>query len=202
MNSCHIRQATLSDIPEMHGLISVAMAQYAKDSAIPTPLDALLETEEDLKAHVLQDYFLLAFRSGKLAGTLRISKFDEHPRNAESNGISGNDRGVGSNEESGSNRDPHSAERVNPKIAYISRFAVHPSLQKLGVGNVLFTQAEEYMETCGYQSVVLHTALTNAPLVRFYMKRKFKLIETKTDRGYPRGTFVRNFSVDPKRNLL
>ena len=78
MNSCHLRQATLSDIPEMHRLISVAMAQYAKDSAIPTLLDALLETEEDLKGYVLQDYFLLAFRRNKLAGTLRISKIGEH----------------------------------------------------------------------------------------------------------------------------
>ncbi len=192
MNSCHIRQATLSDIPEMHHLISVAMTQYAKDSAIPTLLDALLETEEDLKGYVLQDHFLLAFQGGKLAGTLRISNYGENSRSAD---------GAESTKIAEAAGESNLTSDFSPKTAYISRFAVDPSIQKLGVGSALFNQADEYLKACGYQRIVLHTALTNAPLVRFYMKRKFKLNETQTDRGYPRGTFVRDYSADSKKRL-
>lgn len=184
MNSCQLRQATVSDIPEMQRVITVAMAQYAKDSAIPTVLDALLETEENLREYVLRDYFLLAFRSDKLVGTLRISRLDE-TRAQTGNAV---DRLV---------NDPVAvavpASTTTSSTAYISRFAVLPSMQKLGVGDALFSKAEEYLKNNGYQRVILHTALTNAHLVRFYMKRKFERIETRTDRGYPRGTFVKEY---------
>ena len=187
MISCLLRPATVSDIPEMHRVISVAMAQYAKDSSIPTVLDALLETEEDLKEYVLRDYFLLAFRGDNLVGTLRISRIGEHSNDSMKSEapIRCKDRG-----------DSHDSENFSQKTAYISRFAVLPSMQKLGVGNALFLKAEEYLKANGIQRVFLHTALTNAHLVRFYTKRKFERIETTTDRGYPRGTFVKEYSVD------
>jgi len=173
MNFLQLRPATVSDIPEMHRVISVAMAQYAKDSSIPTVLEALRETEEILREYVIRDYFLLAFRGDKLVGTLRISRYGEHSENIGDNRVT----------------------------AYISRFAVLPSMQKLGVGNALFSKAEEYLKSSGYQRVILHTALTNAPLVRFYTKRKFARTETTTDRGYPRGTFVKEYLVDSENFL-
>ncbi len=171
MHQYHLRQATVSDLPEMHRVISAAMTQYAKDSSIPTVLEALRETQEDLLEYVLHDYFLLAFREEKLVGTLRISLVNEK-----------------------SILPSTPVDVPNRRTAYISRFAVLSSMQKLGVGNALFSEAEEYIKINGYQKAVLHTALTNAPLVRFYTKRKFILVETKTDRGYPRGTFIKHYA--------
>ena len=160
-----IRQAEISDIPQMREVITIAMAQYVRDSLIHTPLDSLSETDDDLKRYVQNDFFLLAFHGCKLVGTLRISNYNE---------ISN-----------------VSSPLQNFETAYISRFAVLPSIQNLGVGNALFKRAEEYLTVSGYQRVILHTALKNVPLVRFYTKRGFVLIETKTDRGYERGTFVK-----------
>ena len=160
-----IRQAEISDVPKMHKVIAIAMTQYVRDSLIHTPLDSLSETNDDLKRYVQNDFFLLAFHGSEIVGTLRISNFNENST--------------------------ESSPLQNFETGYISRFAVLPSVQNLGVGNALFKRAEEYLKESGYQHVILHTALKNVPLFRFYTKRGFDLVETKTDRGYERGTFVK-----------
>jgi N-acetylglutamate synthase-like GNAT family acetyltransferase len=73
--------------------------------------------------------------------------------------------------------------------AYFSRFAVLPSLHLSGVGKRLYQAAEDWLRGQGVRSIRLHTALTNLPLVAFYESRGFRLLETKTTRGYPRGLF-------------
>lgn len=76
--------------------------------------------------------------------------------------------------------------------AYFSRFAVLPALQQTGLGRLIYQAAEEWLASQGVRSIRLHTALTNQPLVAFYESRGFKLIETNTARGYPRGTFQKD----------
>jgi ribosomal protein S18 acetylase RimI-like enzyme len=76
--------------------------------------------------------------------------------------------------------------------AYFSRFAVSPSLQRSGVGKQLYLAAEAWLKSRGVRSVRLHTALTNQPLVDFYIARGFRLIQENTARGYPRGTFQKD----------
>ena len=80
--------------------------------------------------------------------------------------------------------------------AYFSRFAVMPALQQTGVGKMLYQEAEAYLRDRQVHSICLHTALTNQPLVAFYQARGFVLTETRTDRGYPRGLFVKNLAGD------
>jgi N-acetylglutamate synthase-like GNAT family acetyltransferase len=80
--------------------------------------------------------------------------------------------------------------------AYFSRFAVLPALQQSGVGKLLYQRAEEWLRGCGVQTIRLHTALTNQPLVAFYRSRGFELVETKTARGYPRGLFEKKLTGD------
>ena len=75
--------------------------------------------------------------------------------------------------------------------AYLSRFAVLPGSQSLGIGSKLFSAATAYMKDEGIRYVRLHTALTNHPLVKFYEKKGFRLMEQSSDRGYPRGLFVK-----------
>ena len=79
--------------------------------------------------------------------------------------------------------------RLDSRRAYFSRFAVHPHLQQTGVGKLIYQAAEDRLRQQGYQTVELHTALTNEPLVKFYESRGFELVETDHSRGYPRGLF-------------
>ncbi|MHB1483324.1 MAG: GNAT family N-acetyltransferase [Saccharofermentanales bacterium] len=158
-HKCLIRQAEIADLEEMKQVIKVAMDQYSLVSHIPvqSPVDALRETSDDLKSHILSDYFLVAVFEGKIVGTIRVSEISE-------------------------------------EAAYISRFTVLPSIQKIGVGSVIFEAAENYIIKKGYREVSLHTALRNTSLVRFYEKHQFRLWETKNDRGYARGTFIKHYA--------
>lgn len=79
--------------------------------------------------------------------------------------------------------------RPGSDVAYFSRFAVLPSLHLNGVGSMIYQAAEDHLREQGVRFVRLHTALTNPLLVSFYQSRGFRLIETKTARGYPRGLF-------------
>lgn len=86
---------------------------------------------------------------------------------------------------------------VDAETAYFCRFAVLPSLHRSGVGRRLFQAAEQWLLENGYRQVSLHTALSNQPLVAFYRARGYKLVETSTDRGYPRGTFKKILTPEP-----
>ncbi|MHB8962637.1 MAG: GNAT family N-acetyltransferase [Saccharofermentanales bacterium] len=81
---------------------------------------------------------------------------------------------------------------LSPSAAEISRFAVLPSAQRTGVGSKLFNEAEKIILLQGFSRIMLHTALSNHPLVRFYSSKGFEHTGTSTERGYPRGTFVKN----------
>ena len=76
----------------------------------------------------------------------------------------------------------------------ISRFAVLPAMQKLGVGKLLFEAAQEYLNNKNAKECILYTALTNMSMVRFYTSRGYELVETKYERGYPRGKFLKKYS--------
>jgi N-acetylglutamate synthase-like GNAT family acetyltransferase len=80
------------------------------------------------------------------------------------------------------------------QVARISRFSVLPSTQKSGIGNDLFCAAEAHIRKSGYQKAKLYTATTNPKTVRFYTARGYRLVRVDTDPGYPRGTFIKEFS--------
>ncbi len=147
-----IRPAVPVESPALLRLIQWAMQVYAANSGITASLDAMLETEDDLRRHIIQNHVLVAEHKGELIGTVRLI-----------------DRGNGH--------------------AYFSRFAVHPHLQQTGVGKMIYQAAEDWLLAQHFQSVELHTALTNEPLVSFYRARGFSLVETDHSRGYPRGLF-------------
>lgn len=79
--------------------------------------------------------------------------------------------------------------RLSDQAAYFSRFAVHPHLQRTGVGRMLYEAAEIWLRQQHFAWVDLHTALSNAGLVAFYEARGFVLVESDNSRGYPRGRF-------------
>jgi GNAT superfamily N-acetyltransferase len=75
--------------------------------------------------------------------------------------------------------------------AFFSRFAVLPALQRAGVGKRLYQTAESWLRSQGIRVVILHTALSNPTLVKFYQDLGFRLCEENAARGYPRGTFCK-----------
>lgn len=79
--------------------------------------------------------------------------------------------------------------RLSDKTAYFSRFAVHPHLQRTGVGRMLYDAADIWLRQHQFAAVELHTALSNAGLVAFYQGRGFILVESENSRGYTRGRF-------------
>ncbi len=81
--------------------------------------------------------------------------------------------------------------RLSADTAEITRFAVLPQAQRTGVGSRLYDRAEEIILAEGYASISLHTALTNHRTVRFYTSKGFTLTSVSSDRGYPRGLFVK-----------
>lgn len=171
-NSYKIRKATLNDIPLIRNVIEKAMSQYVETSKIPGKTDSLTETDIDIEKHISNDHFLVALHDNRIVGTIRLSKFN------------------GTLVKSSLYANIHTASN-HSKIAYISRFAVVPDLQHKGVGSVLFGAAEDYCINNGYDFVALHTAVNNDELVKFYKNRNFELLEINIDRGYDRGTFIK-----------
>jgi ribosomal protein S18 acetylase RimI-like enzyme len=85
----NIRPATPADSSDLLRLIQWAMQVYAANSGITASLDAMLETETDLKRHIIQNHVLVAEHKNELIGTVRLidlgnghsyfSRFAVHP---------------------------------------------------------------------------------------------------------------------------
>lgn len=76
--------------------------------------------------------------------------------------------------------------------AYLSRFAVDPSLHRAGIGNALLLAADEEAVKNGCKKIVLHTSLSAKNLVRLYKTHGFLVCNINTDRGYRRAKLVKN----------
>ena len=80
-----------------------------------------------------------------------------------------------------------------PGTAYLSRFAVDPDVQRIGVGGALMHAVDGYaLERC-LRAVRLHTALSNVPLIRFYRARGFVVLGSEESRGYPRARLEKRY---------
>jgi ribosomal protein S18 acetylase RimI-like enzyme len=89
-----------------------------------------------------------------------------------------------------------------PDVAYLSRFAVDPDVQRIGVGGALMHAVDAYATARGLRTVRLHTALANVPLIRFYRARGFAVMDAEVSRGYPRARLEKRYGkgASPKRN--
>lgn len=76
--------------------------------------------------------------------------------------------------------------------AYLSRFAVDPSLHRSGIGKALLDYAAEEALKNGCTEISLHTSLDAKNLVRLYKANGFNVCEINTSRGYRRAKLVKN----------
>ena len=83
-------------------------------------------------------------------------------------------------------------------VGYISRFAVKPEVQNMGVGKALMCAIEKEAVKRGVSLLTLHTASKMAPLVRFYYGMGYYIHSTSTDRGYIRAYFCKELEVNKK----
>lgn len=81
-------------------------------------------------------------------------------------------------------------------VGYISRFAVKPEVQNMGVGKALMCAIEKEAVKQGVCLLTLHTASKMAPLVRFYYGMGYYIHSTTTDRGYIRAYFCKELEVN------
>ncbi|MTI57753.1 GNAT family N-acetyltransferase [Geosporobacter ferrireducens] len=78
-------------------------------------------------------------------------------------------------------------------IAYISRFAVKPTIQNSGIGKALFLAVEDALIKDNMKAVALHTASKMTALMRFYYSLGFHIHSTASDRGYTRALLCKEF---------
>lgn len=83
-------------------------------------------------------------------------------------------------------------------VGYISRFAVKPDVQNMGVGKALMCAMEKEVVKRGASLLTLHTASKMAPLVRFYYGLGYYIHSTTTDRGYIRAYFCKELEANKK----
>lgn len=76
--------------------------------------------------------------------------------------------------------------------AYLSRFAVDPSLHRSGIGKALLDFAAGEAIKNGCTEISLHTSLDAKNLVRLYKAHGFSVCEINTSRGYRRAKLVKN----------
>ncbi len=82
-------------------------------------------------------------------------------------------------------------------VAYLSRFAVDPDVQRIGVGGALMHAVDLYAAARGLRIVRLHTALSNVPLIRFYRARGFVVLASEDSRGYARARLEKRYDKGP-----
>ena len=94
------------------------------------------------------------------------------------------------------NGEPVGSVRIevnDDKTAYLSRFGVRSNNQNNGIGKTLMNVVDKVMLQNNVKKLMLHTASSYIPLVRFYYGRGFYIDEVTKDRGYRRALLVKEY---------
>lgn len=83
---------------------------------------------------------------------------------------------------------------VNGETAYLSRFAVSPDYQNLGIGKALINLVDINMKVLGVKQIQLHTASKISSLIKFYYGRGFYIDSTSKERDYIRALLCKDYN--------
>jgi len=75
-------------------------------------------------------------------------------------------------------------------IAYLSRFAIDPESQSLGLGGLLLEKVRLECKRLGVRAITLHTASKMRSSVSFYLKNGYYIHSITRDRDYIRAFMV------------
>jgi len=84
-------------------------------------------------------------------------------------------------------------EIMDNNTAYLSRFAVSPESQNLGIGKSMMHVVDNIMQKCHIKQLKLHTASKITGLIRFYYGRGFYIDSTTKDKGYIRAFLCKDY---------
>ena len=86
-------------------------------------------------------------------------------------------------------------EVLKDGIAYLSRLAVDPEIQSLGIGGLLLEKVRQECAALGVRAITLHTASKMRSSVAFYLKNGYYIHSITRDKEYIRA-FMVNELVD------
>jgi len=81
-------------------------------------------------------------------------------------------------------------EILDQGIAYLSRLAVDPEIQSLGIGGLLLEKARQECAALGARAITLHTASRMRSSVAFYLKNGYYIHSITRDKDYIRAFMV------------
>lgn len=81
-------------------------------------------------------------------------------------------------------------EVLDEKIAYLSRLAIHPDYQSLGIGGLLLEKVKRECEALGVRAITLHTASRMRSNVAFYLKNGYYIHSITKNKEYIRAFMV------------
>ncbi len=81
-------------------------------------------------------------------------------------------------------------EVLDDGIAYLSRLAIDPDIQSIGIGGLLLEKAHQECRALGVRAVTLHTASKKRSSVSFYLKNGYYIHSITRDKAYIRAFMV------------
>lgn len=81
-------------------------------------------------------------------------------------------------------------EIIKDGIAYLSRFAVDPGCQSIGIGGLLLDKVKEECRALGVRAITLFTASKMRSTVSFYLKNGYYIHSITRKKGYIRAFLV------------
>ena len=76
----------------------------------------------------------------------------------------------------------------------LSRFAVLPEFQRLGIGSKILKYAEESSRRSDVEMIELYSATEHRKLKNYYIRHGFKVVEVSEAKGYKRGVFQKQIT--------
>ncbi|MGI5848781.1 MAG: GNAT family N-acetyltransferase [Christensenellales bacterium] len=87
-------------------------------------------------------------------------------------------------------------EVLDQSIAYLSRLAVDPDIQSLGIGGLLLEKVRQECVALGVRAITLYTASKMRSAVAFYLKNGYYIHSITRDKEY-----IRAFMVNELTNM-
>lgn len=85
-------------------------------------------------------------------------------------------------------------EILDQGIAYLSRLAVDPDIQSIGIGGLLLEKVRQECVLLGVRAITLHTASRMRSSVAFYLKNGYYIHSITRDKEYIRAFMVNELS--------
>ncbi|MDD5018654.1 MAG: GNAT family N-acetyltransferase [Eubacteriales bacterium] len=86
-------------------------------------------------------------------------------------------------------------EVLDQGIAYLSRLAVDPEIQSLGIGGLLLEKVRQECAALSVRAITLHTASKMRSTVSFYLKNGYYIHSITRDKEYIRAFMVNELAL-------